>query len=396
MRAAVLHGLKEPLRIEELELDPPKAGEVSVRMLASGVCHSDVHRADGDWGERPIYPIVLGHEGAGVVAALGGGVTGLGLGQLVALNWYYPCRACGRCAEGREWLCTGSRSAEHLQMDGTTRMHTSESLDVRAYLSIGTFGERTVVPAQAAVALPEGTPPEVAALIGCCVSTGIGAVVNTARLPAGASAVVIGLGGVGLSAVMGAAMRGADPIVAVDLDPAKLDLALDLGASHAVSGADRDRALRQIHRVTGGGAGFAFETAGASAAAELAISSVGAGGTAVLVGLPRDGRPRIVRDLRARRPQQAYRGLAVRVERRRSRLPALRAPLPRRTAPHRPADRGTHRPERCEPSDGRPPRRSGRTPSHRLRRGNRFGLSPVVRSRGEVADSESMSGVRSR
>ena len=289
MRAAVLRGVKEPLLIEELELDPPKAGEVSVRMLASGVCHSDVHRADGDWGEGPIDPIVLGHEGAGVVEALGEGVTGLGLGQLVALNWYYPCRACGRCTEGREWLCTGSRSAEHLQMDGTTRMHTSESLDVRAYLSIGTFGERTVVPAQAAVALPEETPPEVAALIGCCVSTGIGAVVNTARLPAGASAAVIGLGGVGLSAVMGAAMRGADPIVAVDLDPGKLDLALNLGASHAVSGADRDRALRQIDRLTGGGADFTFETAGASAAAELAISSVGAGGTVVLVGLPATG-----------------------------------------------------------------------------------------------------------
>ena len=149
------------------------------------MCHSDVHRADGDWGEATIHPIVLGHEGAGLVEALGEGVTGLDLGQLVALNWYYPCRACGSCAEGREWLCTGSRSAEHLQMDGTTRMHTSASLEVRAYLSIGTFGERTVVPAQAAVPMPEGTPPEIAALIGCCVSTGIGAVVNTARLQAG-------------------------------------------------------------------------------------------------------------------------------------------------------------------------------------------------------------------
>ncbi len=289
MRAAVLHGVGEPLRIEELELDPPKAGEVSVRMLASGVCHSDVHRADGDWGEGTIHPIVLGHEGAGVVEALGEGVTGLDLGQLVALNWYYPCHACGQCAEGREWLCTGSRSAEHLQMDGTTRIHTSASLDVRAYLSIGTFGERTVVPAQAAVPMPEGTPHEVAALIGCCVSTGVGAVVNTARLHAGDSAVIVGLGGVGLSAVMGAALRGADPIVAVDLDPGKLELALGLGATHAVSGADDDAGVREILRITGDGADVAFETAGVPAAAELAISSVGAGGKAVLVGMPAIG-----------------------------------------------------------------------------------------------------------
>ena len=289
MRAAVLHGVREPLRIEELELDPPKAGEVSVRMLASGVCHSDVHRADGDWGEGTIHPIVLGHEGAGAVESLGDGVTGLRLGQLVALNWYYPCRACARCAEGREWLCTGSRSLEHLQMDGTTRIHTSSSDDVRAYLSIGTFGERAVVPAQAAVPMPDGTPPEVAALIGCCVSTGVGAVVNTANLQGGDPVVIVGLGGVGLSAVMGAALRGADPIVAVDLDPGKLELALVLGATHAVSGADREAALAQLQHITGDGAAFAFETAGVPAAAELAISSIGRGGMAVLVGLPAVG-----------------------------------------------------------------------------------------------------------
>lgn len=321
MRAAVLHGVGEALRIEDLELDPPRAGEVSVRMLASGVCHSDVHRADGDWGEGTIHPIVLGREGAGVVEALGEGVTGLDLGQLVALNWYYPCRSCGRCAEGREWLCTDSRSAEHLQMDGTTRLHTPASLDVRAYLSIGTFGERTVVPAQAAVPMPEGTPPEVAALIGCCVSTGVGAVVNTARLHAGDSTVIVGLGGVGLSAVMGAALRGADPIVAVDLDPGKLELALGLGATDAVSGADRGARRRGTRHLVRRGWGHG-----------------GARGPA------RDRRPHVVRDLRRRRPQQADRRLAVWVDRGRSGLPALRAPLPRRPAPRRPAHRGADRP----------------------------------------------------
>jgi Zn-dependent alcohol dehydrogenase len=285
MRAAVLDTIGRPLRIEELTLDGPATGEVRVRLLASGVCHSDVHRADGDWGGLS-DPLVLGHEGAGVVETVGPEVDPTLSGRLVALSWYAPCGVCLRCAEGREWLCTGSRSVDHLQMDGTTRLRAPTGADVRAYLGVGTFAEREVVPVRAAVPLPDGTPPEVAALISCSVATGVGAVVNTAELPAGASAVVIGLGGVGLSAVMGAVLRGADPVIAVDRVPAKLELARELGASATILAEDGADVLRQIASASGGGAEFAFETAGTGPTAELAIAATAPGGTAVLVGLP--------------------------------------------------------------------------------------------------------------
>lgn len=285
MRAAVLEEIGGPLAVEEVTLDPPTAGEVRVRMLTSGVCHSDVHRADGDWGGLS-EPLVLGHEGAGVVEEVGPEVDPELSGRLVALSWYAPCGVCRRCAEGREWLCTGSRSLDHLQMDGTTRLHTRSGEDVRAYLGVGTFAEHEVVPAGAAVPLPSETPPEVAALISCCVATGVGAVVNTAELPKGASAVVIGLGGVGLSALMGAVLKGADPVIAVDRVPAKLELARELGASTTILVEEGADPLRQIEAASGGGAEFAFETAGIGPTAELAIAATAPGGTAVLVGLP--------------------------------------------------------------------------------------------------------------
>ena len=254
-------------------------------MLASGVCHSDVHRADGDWGGI-LDPLVLGHEGAGIVESVGpDGDPGL-VGRLVALSWYAPCGRCARCAEGREWLCTQSGSLDHLQSDGTTRLHTPEGREVRAYLGVGTLAELEVVPVTAAVPVPERTPPEVAALISCCVATGVGAVANTARVPASASVVVIGLGGVGLSAVMGASVAGADPIVAVDLAPAKLELAVHLGATSPVAATDPEQTIREITSVTGGGGDFAFETAGTAPTAELAIAATAPGGTTVLVGLP--------------------------------------------------------------------------------------------------------------
>jgi S-(hydroxymethyl)glutathione dehydrogenase/alcohol dehydrogenase len=285
MRAAVLQAVGRPLEVLELELDLPRQGEVEVRMLASGVCHSDVHRADGDWGS--VRPTVLGHEGAGVVEALGGGVDGLERGQLVVLSWFPSCRRCSACTARRPWECSGTSANDHLQQDGTTRIHTSDGEDVLAYLSIGTFAEREVVAAVAAVPVPRDVPPEVAALIGCCVATGVGAVRNTARVPAGVPVAIVGLGGVGLSAVMGGALVGASPIVAVDRDPAKLQLASRAGASEGVlATSDHEETLRNIIQATGGGPAFAFETAGFASTADLCLRSLPTGGTAVLVGLP--------------------------------------------------------------------------------------------------------------
>ena len=290
IQAAVIERAGTPSTIETLRLDDPRPGELLVRMAASGVCHSDLHVRDGDW-ERP-GPIVLGHEGAGVVEAVGDGVDAGLVGRLVALSWYAPCLRCRECQRGRQWLCSGSPSLGHAQADGTTRLSRSDGSPVLAYLSIGTMASAEVVPATAAVPMPEGVSPEVAALIGCGVSTGVGAVVRTAEVPAGASVAVIGLGGVGLSCVMGAVLAGARRIVAVDVNPAKLDLAASLGATHAVRAEPGDPAatIDGIRGAAGdGGAEFVFEAIGTPDTIALAIASLPPGGTAVLVGLTRFG-----------------------------------------------------------------------------------------------------------
>ncbi|MFN2489346.1 MAG: zinc-binding dehydrogenase [Actinomycetota bacterium] len=283
MRAAVLHAVDEPMKIEELELEAPRAGEVSVRLLAAGVCHSDLHRARGDWGVPGL--VVLGHEGAGVVEAVGEGVTSIARGQKAILNWNYPCLDCAACRQERQWLCRGTRATEHLQPDGTTRLHRADGTDVLAYLTVGAFAEATVVPAQAAIPVDGSVPPEVACLIGCCVSTGVGAVVNTAEVSPGSSVAVVGLGGVGLSVLMGARLAGARTIVAVDKSEEKLQLARELGATDVVPAGEPRTTRAAIVAATDGGADFAFEAVGLRSTIELTLTSIGRGGTAVLVGL---------------------------------------------------------------------------------------------------------------
>jgi S-(hydroxymethyl)glutathione dehydrogenase/alcohol dehydrogenase len=276
--------------VERLGLDDPHPGEVLVRMSASGVCHSDLHVRDGHW-ERP-GPIVMGHEGAGVVEAVGAGIDSRLVGRQVALSWYAPCLRCRECQRGRQWLCSGSPSLRHAQADGTTRLVRPDGTPVLAYLSIGTMASAQVVPAAAVVPMPDGVPPEVAALIGCAVSTGVGAVVNTAAVPPGSTVAVIGLGGVGLSCVMGAALAGARRIIAVDLSRAKIDLAGELGATHwvQVDPANPSAATEAIRAAAGDrGPDFVFEAIGLPATIEQAIAALPPGGTAVLVGLTRFG-----------------------------------------------------------------------------------------------------------
>jgi S-(hydroxymethyl)glutathione dehydrogenase/alcohol dehydrogenase len=290
MRAAVLQAVGRPLVIEDLELDPPGAGEVSVELLAAGVCHSDLHQARGDWGDAGA--MVLGHEAAGVVESVGEEVRSVAPGQRVVLSWYYPCLRCRECQCGRQWLCSDTRAVEHLQPDGTTRLHRRDGTDVLAYLTVGAFAERTVVPEQAAVAVDERVPPEVACLIGCCVSTGVGAVLNTAAVTAGSSVVVIGLGGVGLSVLMGARLAGATTIVAVDRAEGKLELARSLGATEAVAAGEPRATRKAIMAATDGGADYAFEAIGLPPTIELAAACLRRGGCAVLVGLtPLGARP---------------------------------------------------------------------------------------------------------
>jgi S-(hydroxymethyl)glutathione dehydrogenase / alcohol dehydrogenase len=290
IRGAVIEAAGQPTFIESLRLDDPRPGEVLVRMTASGVCHSDLHVRDGDW-ERP-GPIVLGHEGAGIIEAVGAGVDPGVVGRPVALSWYAPCLRCRECQRGRQWLCSGSPSLRHAQADGTTRLSRADGSPVLAYLSIGTFASAQVVPATAVIPMPDGVPPEVAALIGCGVSTGVGAVIKTAEVPAGSTVAVIGLGGVGLSCVMGAVLAGARRIVVVDVSRSKLDLARELGATHWVE-ADRDNPQATVDAIRNaagdGGPDFVFEAIGTPQTIAQAVAALPPGGTAVLVGLTKFG-----------------------------------------------------------------------------------------------------------
>jgi S-(hydroxymethyl)glutathione dehydrogenase / alcohol dehydrogenase len=279
VRAAVLEEVGRPVEIRELELNEPRIGEVRVRMLASGVCHSDLHVRDGEW-DRPT-PIVMGHEGAGVVEAVGPGVTSPRIGELVALSWLIPCGVCRSCRRGRTWECPDSPSYRHALLDGTTAFRGA-----RSYCAIATMAEASVVPAAAAIPLPDGVDPAAAALIGCCVTTGVGAVLKTAAVAAGSTVAVIGLGGVGLSVVMGAVIAGASRIVAIDRVAAKLDVARSVGATDGLL-ADDDAAstVAALRDLTDGGPDLVFEAIGRPSTVELAIASLPPGGTVVLVGM---------------------------------------------------------------------------------------------------------------
>ena len=289
MRAAVLDRPGVASRIEELDLAAPRAGEVLVRMGASGVCHSDLHVRDGEW-DRP-GPMVMGHEGAGTVEALGAGVdtatTDLAVGRLVALAWTIPCGRCRSCTGGRPWECPDSPSYTHRMPDGTSRLsRPADGGEVLSYCAIGTMAGAQVVPAAAAIPMPDGTPAAIAALIGCCVATGVGAVTKTVPVAPGSSVAVIGLGGVGLSAVMGAALAGAGRIVAVDRVAAKLDLARDIGATDGiVAGDDASATVAAIWDATGGGPDVCVEAIGLPSTIETAIGCLPNGGTALLVGM---------------------------------------------------------------------------------------------------------------
>jgi S-(hydroxymethyl)glutathione dehydrogenase / alcohol dehydrogenase len=288
IRAAVLDRPGVPTRIDALTLASPGPGEVRVRMAAAGVCHSDLHVRDGEWEREG--PIVIGHEGAAVVEALGEGVAeafpGLRPGVLVALSWLIPCGRCRACRDGRVWSCSASPSYTHRMPSGRPALRNAAGRDVLTYCAIGTFAERQNVPAAAAIPMPDGVPAEVAALIGCCVTTGVGAALKTAEVRPGSSVAVIGLGGVGLSCVIGASIAGAARIVAVDRVPAKLELARSVGATDTIlAGDDAAATIAAIRDATDGGPDTCFEAIGLPATIETAIACLPTGGTACLVGM---------------------------------------------------------------------------------------------------------------
>lgn len=285
VRAVVLYEPGQPVEIAEVELDPPNAGEVLVRVAAAGVCHSDVRLADGELGPGR-WPMVLGHEGAGIVEAVGAGVTHVAPGDPVAFCIVPSCRECVECRAGRFTLCVpaGENGLRGLLMDGTSRLSLPDGTKLQHGLLTACFAERTVVAAAGAVPLPEGIPLWQAALLGCGVVTAFGAVRNVARVEPGESVAVIGCGGVGLQVVSAARLAGAEPLIAVDRDPTKLELALERGATHAVEASSATAAAR-VHRLSSGGVQHAFEVVGSPETIRLAWEVLRPAGTAVVVGL---------------------------------------------------------------------------------------------------------------
>jgi S-(hydroxymethyl)glutathione dehydrogenase / alcohol dehydrogenase len=289
IRAAVLHEPRRPLVVEEVELAPPRDDEVLVRVAAAGVCHSDVRLADGELGEGR-WPMVLGHEGAGVVEAVGARVEHVAPGDHVGFCIVPACRTCEECRAGRFHLClpAGENGPRGVLHDGTSRLSLPDGTSLQHALMTACFADYAVVAAAGAVPLPPDLPLWQASLLGCGVVTAFGAVRNVARVRAGESAVVIGCGGVGLQVVAALRLAGASPIVAVDLDPAKLELALSRGATDAVESGFATTAAR-VTRIAGRGADHAFEVVGRPETMRLAWDCLRPGGTAVVVGLaPKD------------------------------------------------------------------------------------------------------------
>lgn len=290
-RTAILHSMgatapyadSRPLTVEEVELDGPGEQEVLVRIRAAGLCHSDLSVINGD-RPRPT-PMALGHEAAGEVVETGAGVVDLRPGDHVVMVFVPSCGGCVPCGEGRPALCEPGAAANvaGTLLSGQRRIRWKER-DVHHHLGVSAFSEYAVLSRRSLVKVDPSLSFEEAALFGCAVLTGVGAVVNTARVTAGTSVAVVGLGGVGLNALLAAVMVGAGRIVAVDLNEARLDLARSLGATETVNASSPD-AVDEIRSLTGGGVDYAFEMAGAAAAMDLAYRSTKRGGMTVTAGL---------------------------------------------------------------------------------------------------------------
>jgi S-(hydroxymethyl)glutathione dehydrogenase/alcohol dehydrogenase len=285
MKAPVLTAYDTALEMrDDIEIAPPGPGEVRVKVVASGVCHSDLSVLNGT---IPLpTPILLGHEGAGIVEEIGEGVTKVAPGDHVVLSFVPACGECYTCKHGQAYLCEKSaiQAAAGL-LDGTTRL-TSEGAPLHQMACLGTFGPYAIVPEISMVKIPDDVPLDVASLIGCGVLTGVGAALNTADIVAGDTVAVIGCGGVGLNVIQGAKIAGATTIIAVDMLDSKLEMAKEFGATHTVNASEGDP-VAGIIAVNGRGADVAFEVIGLQATIEQAINAARNGGQVVLVGVPR-------------------------------------------------------------------------------------------------------------
>ncbi|CAN5333601.1 zinc-dependent alcohol dehydrogenase family protein [soil metagenome] len=284
MGAATPYASSRPLKIETVDLAPPGRDEVLVRIAAAGLCHSDLSVINGD-RPRPL-PMALGHEAAGVVESVGEGVRDLVKGDHVAIVFVPSCGHCAPCAEGRPALCEPGALANGAGtlLTGERRI-TRDGAPINHHLGCSVFAEYATVSRRSLVKIDRDVPLDEAALFGCAVLTGVGAVVNTAKVGVGSTVAIIGLGGVGLAALIGAHAAGARQIIAIDLSAAKLDTARTLGATHVVNAGDAD-AIDQVRAISSGGVEYALEFAGSIRALDLAYRITRRGGTTVTAGLP--------------------------------------------------------------------------------------------------------------
>ena len=287
MKAAVMHERGADLVVEDLDLEAPRVGEVLVRLVATGICHSDLN---GLRGSRPLpTPMVLGHEGSGVVEAVGAGVVAVAPGDHVILSAIGRCGRCVACVDGRSWMCSawGASIFSGTLLDGSTRL-SLKGKPVHHWFAQSSFAERAVVPEGSVVKIRKDVALETVALLACGVSTGLGAVLNAAGVRPGESVAVIGCGGVGVSAIVGADLAHAYPIVAVDIADEKLEYAKSLGATHTVN-ASREDAVARVRELTGGGPDHSFECVGNPRTLEQLVEIVKPGAHGYVVGAAAPG-----------------------------------------------------------------------------------------------------------
>ncbi len=294
-RAVVCRELNKPVVVESITVDPPQRGEVMVKLGACGVCHSDLSATNGTIPLPP--PLVLGHEAAGEVIALGEGVTELAVGDHVVSSFIYMCGKCRFCSMGRPVLCVEQGKALTTLPDGTLRTRDAQGQPLNIFSGCGVMAEVATLHVDNVVKIDPGIPFDRAALVGCAVTTGVGAVFNTARVVPGASVAVFGCGGVGLNVIQGAAIAGAGRIVAIDSVESKLELARKFGATDALLAKPGEDLTKPLKKLTGGGADYAFECVGSGELAAAAYRATGRGGVTVVVGVAKPGDSTSVRTM---------------------------------------------------------------------------------------------------
>ena len=284
-KAVICRELNKPVVVEQVSFDSPKRGEAMVKIAACGVCHSDLSATNGTIALPP--PLVLGHEGAGEVVEVGEGVTGLAVGDHVVSSFIYMCGKCRFCASGRPVLCVEQGKALTTPPEGTPRVKDKAGKPLGIFSGCGVMAEYATVSVDNLVRIGPKVPLDRAALVSCGVTTGVGAVFNTAKVEPGSSVAVFGCGGVGLNVVQGASIAGAERVIAIDTNPAKLDLARRFGATDAILAAPGEDVAKALKKMTGGGPDYAFECVGSGALAETAYRAIRRGGKAVIVGVAR-------------------------------------------------------------------------------------------------------------